>query len=364
MGDITEQLATHGHDELKAFRDEETGLRGFIGIHDTTLGAAAGGTRRYAFDSEAEAIEDVLRLSKAMTYKYAISGINMGGAKAVIWVDDDDHNTEELYRSYGRMVDSFGGRFVTGGDVGTDERELRWINMETDYVLGLPEQFDHPEGYHGGGLGVVRAMEACCELTYGDRDLSDRHVAVQGVGDMGEAIISYLADRGARVTVADVDEAAVDYAVDEYGAEAVDPHDVYGLDCDIFAPSALGFVINDDTIPQLECDIVCGAANNQLDDPEAHGRRLRDEGILYAPDYLANSGRTIDDTDLLRKGGYQHDRATAMIDGIYDRMLEVGRRAEAEDRPTNEVADEMAEQRIEAVGSMRPKVTNRRSPKW
>ncbi len=364
MQGICEQLAEHDHDELKAFRDEETGLRGFVGIHDTTLGAAAGGTRRYAFDSEADAIEDVLRLSQAMTYKYAISGINMGGAKAVIWVEDDNHNTEELYRSYGRMVDSFGGRFVTGGDVGTDERELRWINMETDYVLGLPEQFDHPDGYHGGGLGVLRAMEACCDLTYGDRDVSDRHVVVQGIGDMGSAIIRYLSDRGARITVADPDQEAVDWAVDEHGAEVADPNDVYGVDCDIFAPSALGFVINDETIPQLECDIVCGAANNQLEDPERHGRRLHEEDILYAPDYLANSGRTIDDTDLLRKGGYQHDRARAMIDAIYDRMVEIGQRSEAQDRPTNELADEMAEQRIEAVGSMRAKVTERRAPKW
>lgn len=364
MGGISEQLAAHGHNELKAFRDEETGLRGFIGIHDTTLGAAAGGTRRYAFDSEAEAIEDVLRLSKAMTYKYAISGINMGGAKAVIWVEDDDHNTEELYRSYARMVDSFGGRFVTGGDVGTNERELRWMNMETDYVLGLPEQFDHPEGYHGGGLGVLRAMEACADLTYDDRGVSDLHVVVQGVGDMGKAIVRYLSERGARVTVADPDQAAVDYAVDEYGAHEVEPSKAYSVDCDVFAPSALGFVINDDTIPQLECDIVCGAANNQLDDPERHGERLHEEGILYAPDYLANSGRTIDDTDLLRKGGYQHDRARAMIDGIYDRMVEIGQRSAAQDRPTNEFADEMAEERIEAVGSMRSPVTERRAPEW
>ena len=364
MPGLCEQMAKHGHAELKAFRDDETGLRGFIGIHDTTLGPAAGGTRRYAFESEEEAIEDVLRLSRAMTYKYAISGINMGGAKAVIWVEDDEYNTEELYRSYGRMVDSFDGRFVTGGDVGTGERELRWVNMETDYVLGLPEQFDHPDGYHGGGLGVIRAMEACCDLTYDGRDLADLHVVVQGVGEMGEAIVRYLAERGTHVTVADPNQAAVDRVVDEYGADEVAPDDVYGVDCDVFAPSALGFVINDETVPQLECDIVCGAANNQLDDEERHGRRLHEEGILYAPDYLANSGRTIDDTDLLRKGGYQHARATAMIDRIYDRMLEIGRRSEREGRPTYAVANEVAEERIEAVGSMRPKVTNRRAPEW
>jgi leucine dehydrogenase len=262
------------------------------------------------------------------------------------------------------MVDSFDGRFVTGGDVGTDERELRWVNMETDYVLGLPEQFDHPEGYHGGGLGVVRAMEACSDLQYDDRDVSDLHVVVQGIGDMGAAIVRYLSERGTQVTVADPDQAAVDHAVDEFGAGEVAPGDVYGVDCDVLAPSALGSVINDETIPQLECDIVCGAANNQLADEQRHGQRLHEEGILYAPDYLANSGRTIDDTDLLRKGGYKHDRAKAMIDDIYDRMTAVGERSEREDRPTNAIADEIAEERIEAVSSMRSKVTERRVPDW
>jgi len=365
MTGIHEEMGKYGHSEVKFFRDGSTGLRGIIGIHDTTLGPAAGGTRRYAFDSEAEALEDVLRLSRAMTYKYAISGVNMGGAKGVIWVGDDDHNTEELYRSYGRIVDSFGGRFVTGGDVGTDAREMRWIGMETDYIIGLPEQVDHPEGYHGGGLGVLKAMEACCELAYdGNRQLRDLHVTVQGAGDMGASIIRYLTDRGAQVTLADVDDAKVDEMEDEYGVGSVNSDDIYDVDCDVFAPCALGFVLNDDTIPRLQCDIVCGAANNQLDEVEHHGEMLHEEGILYAPDYLANSGRTIDDTDLLRKGGYKHDRARAMIDEIYHRMLRIGERSEQEDRPTQAIADEIAEERIAAMRESRPKVHGTRRPEW
>ncbi|WP_254533156.1 Glu/Leu/Phe/Val family dehydrogenase [Natrinema gelatinilyticum] len=365
MGDLHQQMGRYGHNEVKFFRDDATGLRGIIGIHDTTLGPAAGGTRRYAFESEEEALEDVLRLSQAMTYKYAISGINMGGGKGVIWVEDDDHDSEDLYRSYGRIVDSFEGRFVTGGDVGTDAKEMRWIGMETDYIIGLPEQFDHPEGFHGGGLGVLRAMEACCDLAYdGDRNLSDLHVAVQGAGDMGASLIKYLTDHGVQVTLADVDEAQVDYMEDEYGVGSVDPEDVYDVDCDVFAPCALGMILNDDTIPRLECDIVCGAANNQLDDVERHDEMLREAGILYAPDYLANSGRTIDDTDLLRKGGYKHDRARAMIDDIYDRMVTIGERAEREDRPTQTIADEIAEERIEAIQQSRSKVYERRQPDW
>lgn len=365
MSDILSQMSNDGHNELKAFRDEAAGLKGFIGIHDTTLGPAAGGTRRYVFDSEQEAIRDVLRLSRAMTYKYAISGINMGGAKAVIWVDDEDHCSEELYRAYGRMVDSFGGRFVTGGDVGTSERELRWVNMETDYIVGLPEQFDHPEGYHGGGLGVVRAMEACCDLAYGSsRELGDLHVAVQGAGEMGASLISYLSERETEITLADVDEEKVARMQEEYGVNVVEPDEIYDVECDVFAPSALGFVVNDETIPRLNCDIVCGAANNQLDDEERHGRRLHEEGILYAPDYLANSGRTIDDTDLLRKGGYKHERARAMIDAIYDRMVDIGQRADSSDRPTYEVANEIARERIESMRASRPKVYETRRPEW
>jgi leucine dehydrogenase len=364
MVSLQERLAEYGHNEFKAFRDDAVGLKGFVGLHDTTLGPATGGSRRYAFGSEQEAIRDVLRLSRSMTYKYAISGINLGGAKAVIWVDDQDHCTEELYRSYGRIVDSFDGRWITGADVGTGERELRWINMETDYVVGLPEQFDHPEGFHGGGLGVVRAMEACCDLAYDDRDVGDLHVAIQGVGEMGMALVQYLSDRGTQLTVADVDQAAVDRATDEFGADSVSPDAVFGVDCDVVAPCALGGALNDETIPQLTCDIVCGAANNQLEDEEKHGQLLHEEGILYAPDYLANSGRTIDDTDLLRKGGYNHTRSRAMIDEIYDRMVEIGERAAQQDRPTYQVANEIARKRIENVDAARKTVRERRKPQW
>ncbi|MFC6963304.1 Leu/Phe/Val dehydrogenase [Halocatena marina] len=363
MTDLLDRMANNGHTELKAFRDEATGLKGFVGIHDTTLGSAGGGTRRYAFESEADAIEDVLRLSRAMTYKYALAGVNMGGAKAIIWIDEDEHS-EELYRSYGRIVDSFDGRFVTGGDIGTDVRELRWIGMETDYVVGLPEQFDHPSGYHGGGLGVIRAMEACSDLVYDDRSLGDLHVVVQGVGEMGTSIVRYLDDEGADVTVADPDTASVDRLVDHYGVSTVAPKNVYDVDCDIFAPSALGFVLNDETIPRLQCDIICGAANNQLEDEKRHGSKLHNRGILYAPDYLANAGRTIDDTDLLRTGGYNHERAREMVNRIYDRMLTIGRRSRTEDRPTGEIADEIAEARIEALREMRSPVTETRVPQW
>jgi len=359
MTGLLEGMADHGTTGLRAFRDEAAGLRGFLAVHDTTLGPAAGGTRRFAFGSEQDAVEDVLRLSRAMTYKFAISGIDLGGGKAVIWVDDDECS-EALYRAYGRVVESFGGRFLTGGDVGTGTRELRWIARETDYVVGLPQQFDHPEGYHGGGLGLLRAIEAAADHRYDGRDLGDLHVAIQGVGEMGWALARYLDDAGAQLTVADPDGEAVDAAVERFGATPVDPADVYGVECDVFAPCALGGVLNGDTVPTLGCDVVAGAANNQLADEREHARLLHDSDVLYVPDYLANSGRTIDDTDLLRPGGYSHDRARAMVEGIYDRVREVLARSEREDRPTQRVADSIAEERIAAVGGVRDQPAPRR----
>lgn len=364
MPELHTRLAEQDHQELHFVRDPAVGLRAYIAIHDTTLGPAAGGTRRYVFDSEAAAIEDVLALSRAMTYKYALAGVDMGGAKGVIWIGDDSEYSEALYRAYGRAVDALDGRFLTGGDVGTDESALRWMNRETDYVVGMREQFDHPEGYHGGGLGVVIAMEACCDLGYGSSSLEDRHVVIQGLGDMGWSIMRYLVDRDAAVTVTDIDDARVDDAVDSFGVSTIEPAEVYDVDGDIFCPAALGNVLNADTIPRLSYDIICGAANNQLADEDRDGQRLHERGILYAPDYLANAGRTIDDTDVLRKGGYNHQRARAMVEEIRDRMRRVGRRSQNEDIPTYRVANQLAEARLESLAALRPSVTTRRVPQW
>jgi leucine dehydrogenase len=354
MADLTDLLREYDAEGLHVLRDEATGLRGFIAVHDTTLGPAAGGTRRYPFDSDTEAVRTALELAQAMTYKYALAGIDMGGGKGVIWVEDEDVGDEALYRAYAREIEALDGLFTTGGDVGTHERELRWMKAETDYVAGLPEQFDHPddEFYHPGALGVREAMAACVDVADDDRELGDCHVAVQGVGEMGAALVRYLDEAGAQVTVADPDSAAVDAVVDEFGATAVDPEDVYGVDCDVFAPAALGGVIDEGTIPELQCDVVCGAANNQLATPE-DGRRLHERGILYAPDYLANAGTVIDYTDLMRSGGYHYDRARAKLATIGEQTREIARRSLAEDRPTSAVADELAEERLDALGSLR-----------
>ncbi len=364
MPELHTLLADNDHQELHFIRDEAAGLRAYIAIHDTTLGPAAGGTRRYAFESEASAIEDVLELSRAMTYKYALAGIDMGGAKGVIWIEEDQEPTEALYRAYGRAVEALGGRFVTGGDVGTDTRELRWINRETEYVVGMPEQFDHPDGYHGGGLGVVTAMEACCELVYDDPGLAGRPITIQGLGDMGWSILRYLSERDADVIVTDVDQARLDAATKAFDVTVIDPDAVFDVDADIFCPAALGGILNDDTIPRLDVDIVCGAANNQLADETRHAEQLHERGILYAPDYLANAGRTIDDTDVFRPGGYDHERARAMIGEINPRMQRIGHRSHREDIPPLAVANSLAEERLEAIGGLRAPVRESRVPDW
>lgn len=366
MAGTTELLADYDASELRFFRDEDAGLRGIIAIHDTRLGPAGGGTRRFAYDSESAAIEDVLQLARAMTYKYALAGINMGGAKAVIWVDDKNQRSEELYRSYGRVVDGFDGRFITGSDVGTDKQCLRWMNMETEFVTGLPEQFSKQpqEFFHAGGLGVMKAIKGCCELVYGDTSLKEHHVVVQGIGEMGENVVRYLVDNGAEVTIADVSAERVDAIEDELGVNTTDPSSVHSIPCDIFVPAALGEVLNDETVPELQCEIVCGPANNQLKDEERHAQLLEKRGILHAPDIVASSGTIIEHTDLLRQGGYKHRRVLAYLDNIREEMVRIGRTATETGTPPQTVARQFAEDRIERMAGIRTLRTKSAPPEW
>ncbi|RDZ59736.1 leucine dehydrogenase [Haloferax sp. Atlit-12N] len=365
MASTTDLLSEYNASEVRFFRDEEVGLNGIIALHDTRLGPAGGGTRRYAYASEEDALEDVLRLAEAMTYKYALAGIDMGGAKGVIWVDNEKQRSEALYRSYARVVDSFDGRFITGSDVGTDKECLRWMSRETEYVTGLPEQFPRPtdDFFHAGGLGVINAMAGCCELVFGSDDLGDRHVAVQGVGEMGEHVVRYLSRRGAQVTVADINRERVDQLADELHVGTADPESIHAVDCDVFVPAALGGVLNAETIPQLECEIVCGPANNQFDSSQ-DAVRLADAGVLHAPDFLASSGTIIEHTDLLRQGGYSHQRVLEYLRRIKDQMREVGKRAERQERPPQHVATELARERIESIRSIRPSMRSAPSPEW
>ncbi len=353
---IFEYMMKYGYEEVRLCHDKSTGLKAVIAIHDTTLGPAGGGTRRWTFASELEAIEDALRLARAMTYKYAAAGINCGGGKGVIMVDSMDNKSEELYRAYGRFVDSFNGRFFTGGDVGTDIRELRFIAMETDYVVGLPETWGEgrPEGYMPTSWGVIRGMKACCEEVYGDPSLEGRTVAVQGLGKVGAPLVRYLVEEGAKVIVTDLLNEKVKETVDQYGGKvtAVVPDKIYSVDHDVFSPCALGGILNDETIPQLKCKIVAGGANNQLKE-DRHGDLLHKKGILYAPDYVINAGTAIDDVETTRKGGYNYKRAREEVDQIYNRIRNIIEISKRDNIPTYKAADKFAEERIKKIGGIK-----------
>lgn len=351
-GFIFKQIVNFGCEEVRLCHDKSTGLKAVIAIHDTTLGPAGGGTRRWVYNTEQEAIEDAIRLARAMTYKYAAAGINCGGGKGVIIVNSMDEKSEELYRAYGRFVDSFNGRFYTGGDVGTSIRELRFIKMETDYVLGLPETWGEgrPEGYMPTSWGVIRGMKACCEEVFGTPSLDGKTVAVQGLGKVGEPLVKYLLEEGAKVIASDINTEQLRRTKDEYGGKvrAVDPDEIYSVDCDIFSPCALGGILNDDTIPQLKCKIVAGGANNQLKE-DKHGDILHKKDILYAPDYVINAGTAIDDIYTTMKGGYNYKAAREAVDQIYDRIKSIIEISKRDNIPTYKAADKFAEERINKI---------------
>jgi leucine dehydrogenase len=350
--EIFDYITKYGHEEVRLFREKSTGLKAVIAIHDTTLGPAGGGTRRWVFKSEDEAIEDAMRLARAMTYKYAAAGISCGGGKGVIMVNSLSEKSEELYRAYGRFVDSFNGRFYTGSDVGTDVQELRYIAMETEYVVGLPETKKLVQGYQPTSWGVIRGMKACCREVYANESLEGKAVAVQGLGKVGTPLVKYLKEEGAKPIVTDMDPDRVRAVVDQFKVQAAPPDEIYGLDCDIFSPNALGGVINDDTIPRLKCKIIAGGANNQLRENK-DGDMLHGKGILYAPDYIINAGTAIDDIDTTKKGGYNYERARRDVDQIYDRIRSIIEISKRENIPTYKAADRFAEERIKKIGAIK-----------
>jgi leucine dehydrogenase len=338
---------------LHLCNDTATGLRAVIAIHSTALGPATGGVRMWTYASEQDAIMDALRLARGMTYKYAAAGVNLGGGKGVIIGDPATDKSEALMRAFGRMVDRLGGEYQTGEDVGTTLEDMELIFTETDHVVTLPE--------HCGGvgdiapataLGSVEAMRACAERAWGSPDLSGRTVALQGLGAVGRQALPLLLDAGAKVIVTDIDEQRVERHVEAHGVEAVDPGDVYDLDVDVFAPFALGGVINDDTVGRLRARVVAGSANNIFAESH-HAGALEERGIVYAVDYIANSGGTILDTDRYRKGGLQRDRAMRNVRRIGDRIREVFAIADRDQISYLEAADRLAEQRIAALTNVR-----------
>jgi len=348
MKKLFERLELDDYEQVVFNYDEASGLKAIIAIHDTTLGPALGGTRVWDYDSEEEALNDVLRLSKGMTYKSAAAGLNLGGGKAVIIGDPDEIKSEELWRAYGRFVQSLNGRYITAEDVNTTVDDMQIVAEETGFVTGLPSTSGDPSPVTA--LGTFHGIRAAAEEVYGSADLSGKVVAVQGVGHVGQNLVRHLKEAGADVVITDIKQENIDAVVEEFGVKVVEPGKIYSVNCDIFAPCALGAVINDDTIPQLKCDIVAGAANNVLEE-KRHGDMLEEKGIAYAPDYVINAGGVINVYDELI--GYDRKRALRRAKNIFNNIKKVFKISNRDNIPTYEAADIMAEERIENIGNVR-----------
>jgi leucine dehydrogenase len=344
---LFDTIAEMGHEQLVVCQDSASGYRGIIAIHSTTLGPALGGTRFWNYATDEEAIVDALRLARGMTYKNAVAGLNLGGGKSVIIGDNKTADREMIFRAHGRFVEILGGRYITAEDVGTSTADMDFVHMETDYVAGLAGRSGDPSPVTAHG--VLRAIQAAAKERWGSDDLDERTVAVQGCGHVGYFLAKELHESGAKLIVADIDAERVKRVVNEFAATAVSPDDIYGVEADIFAPCALGAIINDKTIPRIRAEIVAGAANNQLLE-ERHGDELERRGILYAPDYVANAGGVINVYSEL--AGWTSARAFRKADEIFDTVLKVFAISKTDRIPTYLAADRLAEQRILAVGSM------------
>lgn len=340
---VHSEMAEYGHEQVTHFLDEATGLRAIVALHDTTLGPGLGGTRLLPYDTETEALRDVLRLSSAMTYKAAASDLDLGGGKAVV-VADPDEKTDALMRAYGRAVDRLDGRYVTSVDVNTSTADMDLIAEETDHVTAVSDGLGDPSAVTA--QGVFSGIRACVEARYGTDALDGRSVVVQGLGKVGRNLTERLVDAGAEVTVTDVDRAALQRAVEELDVGTVAPEEVYDHPCDVFAPCAMGGVVNDDTIDRLSCDIVAGAANNVLEE-RRHADELRDRGILFAPDYVINAGGLV--TVATEYAGGTREDALAAAAAIGPRLVRFVERADERGVTVLEAADRYAEERIEAA---------------
>ncbi|WP_077299541.1 Glu/Leu/Phe/Val family dehydrogenase [Virgibacillus pantothenticus] len=334
------------YEQVVFCQDKNSGLKAIIVIHDTTLGPALGGTRMWTYETEEEALEDALRLAKGMTYKNAAAGLNLGGGKTVIIGDPKTDKNPEMFRAFGRYIQGLNGRYITAEDVGTTVHDMDLIHMETDFVTGIsPESGSSGNPSPVTGYGVYKGMKAAAKEAFGDDSLTGKTIAVQGVGNVAYALCEHLHKEGARLVVTDINQAAIQRAVNDFGAESVEPDAIYDVDCDIYAPCALGATINDETIPRIKAKVIAGSANNQLKESR-HGDMIHKQGIIYAPDYVINSGGVINVADELQ--GYNYDRAMKKVETIYDSLQKVFAIAKRDHIPTYLAADRMAEERIKS----------------
>jgi leucine dehydrogenase len=348
---VFEHIAGEGYEQVVFCSDDQSGLRAIVAIHSTALGPALGGTRFFPYPSEGEALHDVLRLAKGMTYKAAAAGLDLGGGKAVIIGDPKREKTEELLRAYGRFVETLGGRYITAEDVGTALDDMDVVRRESRWVTGC----SHTYGGSGDpspvtAYGVLQGIKACLLEVFGESTLQGKTVALQGVGKVGYALCGYLVQEGAQVTIADIDVDNLARAVSDFGVETTQLDKVHALESDVFAPCALGGAINDDTISDLNCLIIAGSANNQLAREEL-GDKLRDLGVLYAPDFVINAGGLINVEDELR--GYDQERAMKRVEGIYKQLQRIFAMAREGNISTAQAAMDYAEDRIRKISRIR-----------
>ena len=339
--EITEKVTNTDHETVLIARDAESGYHGIIAIHSTILGPAVGGTRFWQYPNEAEALTDALRLSHGMTYKNALAGLPLGGGKSIIIGDNKTQHREALLRAHGRFVDTLKGRYVTAEDVGTSPADMEIVRTETQYVAGLLGGSGDPSPFTA--RGVFRAIQASSRFLWQTDELSGVTVALQGCGHVGYNLAKLLHEAGAKLIVSDVDANNLSRVVEEFAAETVQPSEIFSVRAEVFAPCALGGVINDRTIPELQVQIIAGAANNQLLE-ERHGAMLRERNVLYAPDYVANAGGVLNGCRELF--GWKAEDAARKIDEIYDTTLRIFESAQAQGITTNKAADRLAEERL------------------
>jgi len=346
-----ESIEEYGHEQVVICSNKEAGLKAIIAIHNTTLGPALGGTRMWNYASDEAALKDVLRLSRGMTYKAAVSGLNLGGGKAVIIGDSSTQKNELLFRTFGRFVEGLAGRYITAEDVGTSVKDMEYVRMETKYVTGISKSLG------GSGdpspvtaYGVYMGMKACAKFKWGSDSLSGKKIAVQGAGSVASYLCQHLFKEGAELSVTDINELRIKHLLETIKAKVIDPEEIYNVDSDIFSPNALGGILNDQTIKKLKCEIVAGGANNQLEKETVHGPSLIERNILYAPDYVINAGGLINVASELE--GYNQERALKHAENIFDVIYRILGISSKENIPTYEASNKIAEERLRQIGGI------------
>ena len=334
------------HENVVFCNDEETGLKAIIAMHDTTLGPALGGTRMWNYASEEDALRDVLRLSRGMTYKAAISGLNLGGGKAVIIGDSDKDKSEKLMRKFGQFVETLSGKYITAEDVGMNTKDMEYVRMETEHVTGIPKSMG------GSGdpspvtaYGVYMGMKATAKFLWDNDSLNGKRIVVQGVGHVGEFLVKYLSDEGANVFICDINTERLEAVKNNFGASIIDNNSILDFNMDIYAPCALGGILNTKSIDKLKCSIVCGGANNQLENEERDSLHLKNRGIIFAPDFLVNSGGLINVYSEIK--GYSKETSLEKTKEIFNTTLDILNKSKAEGISSYIAAMNIAKERIQ-----------------